>query len=156
MSSQPTPAKAYELGVKHAALLRSLYNHPDFKYQEPPTAEVAKFDLGATPEGLFFVTDFVQNTYVNYVLPRLPQGASRKCNELGNPSGSGPGTKEGKTVEFPRLPLSRARSIASDLVSRTFLTKKLILEGQNDPQLAPMLRGQDFGDEVKAAVRALD
>jgi len=172
VGEHPTPAQAFEQGAKYAALLRHLYNHPDFKYQEPPTAAVAKFDLDKTPQGLYFTTEFVQTTYVNNVLPYLPQGASRKCKDLANPwayadpnykwewtwdAGAGAmKDAEGNVVEFPRLSTPRVESIAMDFVTRNFLAKKLILEGSNDPKTAVILGGQDFGDEVRAVAEQLE
>jgi hypothetical protein len=172
VGEHPTPAQAFELGVKYATLLRHLYNHPDFKYQEPPTAAVAKLDLEKTPKGLYFTTEFVQTTYVNNVLPYLPQGASRKCKDLANPwAYEDPNYKwewtwdaeagalkdaEGNVVEFPRLSTFRAESIAMDLVTRNFLVKKLILEGSSDPKTTAILGGQDFGDEVRAMAEQLE
>ncbi|RYP41657.1 hypothetical protein DL767_000862 [Monosporascus sp. MG133] len=169
----PTPAQAYELAEKHAALLRQLYNHPQFKYLEPPTATIYKIDPNTEP-ALFWVADFVQNTYVNYIIPFLPAGASRKCKALANPwAHADPNYQwewewdaqagilkdaSGKPVEFPRLPESQAKEKVSDVVTRGFMTKKIVLENETDVKARLMIGGKtfDFGEDIKNAVRNLD
>ncbi|KAI8945375.1 hypothetical protein F4801DRAFT_134126 [Xylaria longipes] len=174
LSQHPTPAQAYEQGVTYATILRHIYSHPEFHYQEPPTALVSKVDLERTPKGLFFTADFIQNTYVNYVIPFLPQGASRKCKELGNPwafadpnyqwewtwdaEAGAMKDANGNVVEFPRLPTSRVKEIATDMATRGFLAKKLVLENETDPKAQILLGGRtvDFGADTRAAVEKLD
>ncbi|KAI1269562.1 hypothetical protein F5Y18DRAFT_103271 [Xylariaceae sp. FL1019] len=169
---QPTPARAFELGVNHATLLRHLYNHPEFVFKEPPTAEIRKLDA-RTPPGLFFITDFVENTYTKYVMQFLPQGASRKCKELGNPwAYKDPDYKwewswdaetstmkdaDGNEIAFPQLPDEQAKETDADVFSRGFMTKKIILENRTDPKATALLGGRsiDFGEEAEAAARAL-
>ncbi|KAI1740589.1 hypothetical protein F4680DRAFT_92568 [Xylaria scruposa] len=172
-SEHPAPAQAFELGVTYASILRHIYNHSDFHYQEPPTALVSKVDLERTPKGLFFTADFIQNTYVNYVLPYLPEGASRKCKELGNPwafadpnyqwewtwdaQAGAMKDANGNVVEFPKLPKSRQKQIAADLVGRNFFAKKLVLENETDLKARMLLGGQtiDFGPDARAATEKL-
>ncbi|KAI1432124.1 hypothetical protein GGR50DRAFT_624972 [Xylaria sp. CBS 124048] len=172
-SEHPTPAQAYELGVNFATLLRHLFNHPEFYYQEPPTAAVSKMDPVRTPKALFFTADFVQNTYVNHVLPYLPQGATRKCKELGNPWAyadpnyqwewtwdAGAGVMKdtrGNVIQFPTLPKSRLEDNNTDLHSRNFLAMMLICENMNDPKAQELLGGRsfDFGDDVRTAMEKI-
>ncbi|KAI0451484.1 hypothetical protein F5B21DRAFT_379164 [Xylaria acuta] len=174
LSEHPTPTQAYEQGVTYATLLRHIYNHPEFHYQEPPTALVSKVDLERTPKGLFFTADFIQNTYVNYVIPYLPQGASRKCKELGNPwafadpnfqwewtwdaEAGAMKDASGNVIEFPRLPASRVKEIAADMATRNFFAKKLVLENETDAKAQMLLGGRtvDFGADAKAAAEKLD
>ncbi|KAI1809214.1 hypothetical protein GGS20DRAFT_333977 [Poronia punctata] len=174
LGEHPTPAQAYELGATYAALLRHLFNHPQFVYQEPPTAEISKMDLERTPAGLFFTADFIQNTYIKNVLPYLPQGASRRCKELANPwAYADPNYKwdwtwhtqtgvmkdtDGNVVEFPRLPPSQVADIAKDLMTRNLFARKLILENEGDPMARMMLGGRsfDFGHGARAEANKLD
>jgi hypothetical protein len=175
LAEHPTPAQAYELGVIYATILRHVYTHPEFHYQEPPTAAIAKQDLERTPKGLFFVADFLQNTYINNALPYLPQGATRKCKELANPwayadpsyrwewawdaeAGALKDIASGTVIEFPRLSESHVMGNAVDLGTRNFFAKKLILENESDGKVKAMLGGRiiDFGDEARAAVAKLD
>lgn len=175
-ADHPTPAEAYELGVTYAALLRHVYGHPEFQYKEPPTAVAAKVDLERTPKGLFFTADFLQNTYVNNVIPLLPDGATRKCKELGNPWAyadpnytwewtwdASTGTMqdaEGKKVAapFPKLSAAKLMENTIDLSTRNFFAKKLLLENETDPKAQAMLGGRaiDFGEAARAAAAKLD
>ncbi|KAI0485550.1 hypothetical protein F4859DRAFT_511748 [Xylaria cf. heliscus] len=173
-AQHPTPAQAHELGVIYATLLRQIYSHPDFHFQEPPTALVSKVDLKRTPKGLFDTAEFIQNTYVNWVIPYLPQGASRKCKDLGNPWAFADPNYEwewtwdaeagamkdanGNVIEFPKLPRSRVKEIGADISSRGFVTKKLILENGTDLKSQMLLGGRpfDFGADVRAAAEKLD
>ncbi|KAJ2994198.1 hypothetical protein NUW58_g1624 [Xylaria curta] len=172
-SQHPTSAQAYELGVTYATILRHVYSHPDFHYQEPPTALISKVDLERTPKGLFFTVEFLQNTYVNNVIPLLPQGATRKCKELGNPWAfadpnyqwewtwdAESGTMkdaDGNAIAFPKLSLSRVKENASDLVTRNLFAKMLILENGTDPRAQALVGGRpiDFGQDARAAAEKL-
>ncbi|KAI5924201.1 hypothetical protein F4810DRAFT_149775 [Camillea tinctor] len=173
--SHPTPAEAYASAVAHAAVVRAVFGHPQFKYLEPPTAMICKLDTKNTPMPLLWVADFVQSTYVKYVVPFLPAGATRKCKDIANPwayadpdykwewtwDPTGDGAlrdAEGKAVEFPRLPEQDAIEKVGDTVGRDFMAKKLILENGTDIKARLMLGGQefDFGEEAKAAVAKLD
>ncbi|KAI0502825.1 hypothetical protein F5B22DRAFT_631945 [Xylaria bambusicola] len=173
-NEHPTPAQVYEAGTIYATILRHVMNYPDFHYHEPPTAIIAKIDLDRTPNGLLFTYDFVQTTYTDYVLPFLPQGATRKCKELANPwayadpnyqwewtwdaEAGAMKDASGAVVDFPRLPLSQVNALASDLFMRGFLVKKVILENGTDMKARTMVGGQpvDFGEEARAAASKLD
>lgn len=170
----PTPAQVYELGTIYATILRHVLAHPDFHFLEPPTAIIANIDYDRTPRGLFWVAEFLQNTYINNVLPFLPEGASRKCKELGNPwayadpnyqwewtwdaEESAMKDANGTVVEFPRLPTSKVYENQSDIVSRAVFARKLVLENGTDIKAQLLLGGQpiDFGEDARAAVRRLD
>lgn len=176
LSEHPTPAKAYELAATYAALLRHVYGHPDYHYKEPPTATSAKIDAERMPKGLFFTADFLQNTYVSNVLVFLPDGATRKCKELGNPWAyqdpnytwewtfdAATGTMrdaEGKAVAapFPKLSAAKLMENTIDLSTRNFFAKKLLLENGTDPKVQAMLGGRsiDFGEAARAAAAKLD
>ncbi|KAI1487812.1 hypothetical protein F5X96DRAFT_124553 [Biscogniauxia mediterranea] len=174
-STHPTPAQVYASAVAHAALLRAIFNHPEFKYLEPPTALICKMDTARTPAPLLWVADFVQKTYIGYVVPFLPAGATRKCRDIANPwayadpaarweytwDPAGDGAlkdADGNVVPFPRLPEAQAFDKLSDTVGRDFMAKKLILENGTDVKARLMLGGQtfDFGEEVRAAAAKLD
>ncbi|KAI1204767.1 uncharacterized protein F4807DRAFT_465404 [Annulohypoxylon truncatum] len=168
----PTPAEAFKQAANHAALLRALFLHPKFKYAQPPTADFIKPDLEATPTALFFAADFVQNTYIEYVIPFLPAGATRKCKAVANPwawsdpayawewewdeadGGGALKDKDGNVKEFPRLPQREAVEKVTDLVGRGFMARKVILENGTDPKAQLLAGGQtfDFGEEVRKAV----
>ncbi|KAI3341454.1 hypothetical protein F4824DRAFT_448936 [Ustulina deusta] len=174
LSQHPTPAQAYELGVIYSAILRHVFTHPEFYYEEPPTAVISKIDHDRTPRGLFFTADFIQNTYVNNVLPFLPQGATRKCKELANPwAHADPNYQwewtwdaeagamkdaNGTVIEFPRLSASQVTEHATDLGTRNFFAKKLVWENETDLKAKMMLGGRtiDFGEDARAAVAKLD
>ncbi|KAI1126836.1 hypothetical protein F5Y10DRAFT_203120 [Nemania abortiva] len=172
-SAHPTPAQAYEMGVLYATILRHIYNHPEFKYEEPPTAAIAKMDFEQTPPGLFFTADFIQKTYIDNVLPLLPEGASRKCKEVGNPwayadpsyqwewtwdaGANAMKDASGNVIAFPTLSASRIKENTINITTRNFLIKKLVLENETDIQAQMMLgaRGFDFGENVRAEVAKL-
>lgn len=80
---RPPQPKPTSWPRKHAALLRHLYSHPKYRYREPPTATRFQLDLDRAPLGLFWVTDFVQNTFSHFVMPFLP--AAARCRALANP-----------------------------------------------------------------------
>ncbi|KAI1099065.1 hypothetical protein F4804DRAFT_345828 [Jackrogersella minutella] len=163
----PTPAQAYEIAVHHAALLRGLFLHPRFKYAQPPTADFIKPDIKEIPPALFFVSDFVQRTYVEYVVPFLPAGATRKCKAIANPwAYSDPDYKwewewdastselkdaDGNVKPFPTLSEKVGFEKMSDIMSRGFLSRKIILENATDPKARLLAGGQtfDFGEEVE-------
>lgn len=173
LTQHPTPAQVYELAVDYAALLRALFYHPEFKFLEPPTAQISKIDPDKTNPALFWVTDFVQNTYVNNVIPFLPQGSTRKCREISNPWAYADPTynweltwdseagalkdASGSSVSFPKLSQASVREKMEDLVGRGFMTRKLILDNQTDVKAQLLMGGQsfEFGDEVKAAARKI-
>lgn len=171
--SHPSPSQVMEFAVNHAELLRSLYQHPQFKYLEPPTADICKMDAKSTPLALVFASDFVQKTYVEYVIPWLPAGATRKCKVLGNPwAFADPDYRwewewdaaagimrsaDGTAVEFPRFSEAEAKEKITDVLSRGFMAKKAILENGTDPKAAIMVGGPfDFGQEVRQACEKLD
>ncbi|KAG8166186.1 hypothetical protein KVR01_004738 [Diaporthe batatas] len=164
--AHPVPFQVMEYAVIYAELLRALYGHPQFKYLEPPTAAVCKIDE-STPPPLFFATDFVAKTYINYIIPFLPPGATRKCKIIANPwayadpdyqwewewdAASGTmKSADGATVEFPRIPQEKVPEMLGDLVSRGYMAKS-ILENGSDPRVTAMIGGPfDFGEEVKRA-----
>ncbi|KAI2464924.1 hypothetical protein F4781DRAFT_50292 [Annulohypoxylon bovei var. microspora] len=167
----PTPAEAFKQAANHAALLRGLFLHPRFKYAQPPTADFIKPDTAATPMALFFVADFVQTTYIEYVVPFLPAGATRKCKAVANPwAWSDPDygfewewdeqsatlrDADGNVKEFPRLPSREAVEKVGDVMSRGFMARKVILENATDPKAQMMAGGQtfDFGEEVEKLVK---
>ena len=76
----PTPTEVFDLAAKVAALLRALLYHPG-------TAFVG--DMVTDPQNthptLFNVTDFVKTTYLEYLVPLLPPGATSSCRALTNP-----------------------------------------------------------------------
>lgn len=169
----PTPAQAIELAEKHATLLRHLFNHPGFKYLEPPTAQIYKIDP-TTPPPLIWVAQFVENTYITYIIPFLPVGATRKCKALGNPWAYADANYQwewewdeqagvlkdasGNTIEFPKLPENQAKEKIGDVITRGFMTKKIVLENATDPKARLIIGGStfDFGEDVRQAVRNLD
>ncbi|KAI0401211.1 hypothetical protein F4802DRAFT_440763 [Xylaria palmicola] len=174
LAQHPTPAQAYELATIYSTLLRHIYNHPEFHYQEPPTADISKVDLQRTPKGLFFTAEFIQNTYIKNVIPLLPEGATRKVKELGNPwayadpnyqwewtwDAAAGAMKDagGNVVGFPRLPPSQAKENAFDISTRNFFAKKLVLENGTDPKAQALVGGTtfDFGADARAAAEKLD
>ena len=79
MSEHPSPAEVYRTATAYAALMRALYNHPAYVFAQPPTADFIKPDLARIPTALRWVTDFAETTYVEYVLPLVPAGATRRC-----------------------------------------------------------------------------
>ncbi|KAH7324771.1 hypothetical protein B0I35DRAFT_475989 [Stachybotrys elegans] len=161
-------AHDYQLAVRHAALLRALYAHPRIQFLEPPTPEIHKFDKDRTNPGVFFLADFVQNTYVKYILPLLPPGASRKCKELGNPWAYADASfpwewtwdadtstfkdSQGNAVPFPAVPQSERTSLTVDIRTRTMTVEMLIGDRAIPLQQQMMgLGGVDLGDDVKNA-----
>jgi hypothetical protein len=173
LTEHPSPTQVHELASQFAALLRALYSHPEYKYLEPPTALICKYDRANTPRALFWVTDFVEKTYIEWILPFLPSRATRKCKDFANcwayadpayefewtwdPEAVALKDGDGKTVDFPRLPNSRVHKLLSDLVGRQMIAKKLITENATDPRAQLMLGGEkfDFGDEIRALVGAI-
>ncbi|KAL7629663.1 hypothetical protein AAE478_001186 [Parahypoxylon ruwenzoriense] len=167
----PTPAEAFDLATKHAALLRGLFLDPRFKYLQPPTADFIRPNTVETPPALIFVSDFVQKTYIEYVIPFLPPGATRKCKAIGNPwAWNDPNYKwewewdaetstlkdaAGNVKQFPRLQEREAVEKMTDLVGRGFMISKVILENRSDPKARLLVGGQtfDFGDEVEKVTR---
>ncbi|KAI0886778.1 uncharacterized protein GGS22DRAFT_117420 [Annulohypoxylon maeteangense] len=167
----PTPAEAFKQAKAHATLLRSLYLHPKFKYAQPPTPVFIKPNMDETPPALFFVADFVQTTYIEYVIPFLPAGATRKCKDVANPwayidanyvwewewdeAAGVLKDKDGNVKEFPKLAQAQAVQKMGDIVSRGFMARKVILENATDLKAQLLMGGQpfDFGEEVEKAVR---
>jgi hypothetical protein len=165
--AHPTPAQAFKLAANHAALLRHLYNHPEYKYLSPPTARIYKTDFDNTAPALIFVSDFVETTYISCVIPFLPARATRKCRDIANPwayadpahewewvwdAGSGElKDREGKVVPFPRLGGVDAKDKMGDMHLRSFMVQKLILENGTDPKARLMVGGKvfDFGQDAK-------
>lgn len=168
--SHPSPAQAMEVAVTYAELLRVLYGHPQYNYEEPPTAAVRKIGE-STPAQLVFATDFVEKTYIDYVIPFLPPGATRKCKIIANPWAyadpnyqwewewdAATGTMKssnGTVVEFPRVPQAKVQEMLGDLFSRGFMAKS-ILENGSDPKVTAIIGGPfDFGEEVVRASERL-
>ncbi|KAI1337687.1 hypothetical protein F5Y15DRAFT_425690 [Xylariaceae sp. FL0016] len=172
LSEHPSPARVYETATKHAALLRELLGHPDYKYREPPNATIVKHGFNRTPKGLFFVAEFVQKTYVKYVVPFLPAGATRKCKDISNPwayadpdyswewtfdtSAGIIKDADGNTVEFPRLPDAR-REAQRDIFTRIMMAQKIIVENESDATARMLLGGKpfDFGDDARKLIGGL-
>ncbi|KKY36670.1 hypothetical protein UCDDA912_g03342 [Diaporthe ampelina] len=171
--SHPSPSQVMEFAALYAELLRSVFNHPQFKYLEPPTATICKIDTDSTPAPLLYASDFVQKTYIRNVIPWLPAGATRKCKILANPwafadpdyrwewewdaaTGSMK-TADGAVVDFPRFSQANAKEMLGDLLFRGFMAKKAILENGTDPKATLMMGGPfDFGQEVRQACEKLD
>lgn len=175
--AHPTPAQAFKLAANHAALLRHLFNHPEYKYLSPPDARIYKTDTDGTAPALLWVTDFVETTYVSCVIPFLPAGATRKCREIANPwayadpayewewvwddettTGGELRDREGKPVPFPRLGEAEAKDKMGDLHMRSFMAQKLILENETDPKARLMIGGKsfDFGQDAKDVVATVE
>ncbi|KAI1643643.1 uncharacterized protein F4817DRAFT_348930 [Daldinia loculata] len=167
----PTPAEAFKLAADHAALLRGLFLDPRYKYLQDPTPTFIKPNLDETPAGLYFVSDFVQRTYVEYVVPFLPAGATRKCKAIANPWAWNDPTypwewewdeqtstlkdKDGNVIDFPKLPEAEAVNKMGDVLGRGFMARKIILENRTDIKARLMVGGQpfDFGKEVEDIVK---
>ncbi|KAI1378063.1 hypothetical protein F4677DRAFT_414339 [Hypoxylon crocopeplum] len=167
----PTPAEAFELAAKHSALLRAIFLDPRFKYLQPPTADFIKPDTDQTPMAMLFVADFIQQTYIEYVIPFLPAGATRKCKAIANPwAWSDPDYKwewewdaqtstlkdaDGNVMQFPKLPDSNAIKKMGDVLGRGFMTRKVVLENGTDPKARLLSGGEafDFGGEVERIVK---
>lgn len=174
MSEHPSPAEVYRTATAYAALMRALYGHPAYIFVQPPTADFIRPDLARTPKALGWVTDFAEKTYVEYVLPLLPQGATRRCRALANPwayadaaypwsltwdadAAALKDASTGDALAFPQLEPARARELATDALTRGLMVQKLVLENESDPKARMLLGGSpfDFGDDVKAAARNL-
>lgn len=167
----PTPTEAFKLATDHAALLRGLFLDPRFKYAQPPTADFIKPDPFQTPIPLIFTSDFIQRTYVEYVLPFLPPGSTRKCKAIANPwAWSDPNYKwewewdpqdntmkdaDGNVKQFPTLPEKDAIEKMSDLFSRGFMARKVILENATDAKARLLAGGEtfNFGEDVEKLVK---
>ncbi|KAI1874966.1 hypothetical protein JX265_003650 [Neoarthrinium moseri] len=169
-----TPRQAFALARSHAELLRQLFNHPEFKYTEPPTSVRYPVDVDRTPPALLMVSDFVQTTYVEHVLPLLPAGTSRKCKDVGNPwafadpnyswewtwdeSAGELRDAQGAKIDFPVLPKARAIELRGDVYSRSFMAHKCICENDSDVKARMMIGGQsfDFGEEARRIIKSLE
>ncbi|KAI1398659.1 hypothetical protein F4819DRAFT_467868 [Hypoxylon fuscum] len=167
----PSPAEAFELATKHAALLRGLFLSPRFKYAQPPTADFIKPDPQQTPLALLFVADFVQRTYVEFVVPFLPPGSTRKCKDIANPwawddpnyqwewewdaETSTMKDAAGNVKEFPKLEESEAVSKMGDILTRGFMARKIVLENTTDPKARMLVGGQsfDFGKDMEKMIK---
>lgn len=77
MASATTPQERFELASKHATLIRALYAHPEMKLTPEGTPDRSKI-----PATLFNVTDFLLNTYNNYLRPLLPPDAPKNSKAL--------------------------------------------------------------------------
>lgn len=170
--SHPSPAQVMELASQYADLLHALFYHPSYKYAQPPTAEFVK-PSPDTPIGLYWTADFVQNTYVERVVPFLPAGATRKCKDIGNPwaradpayawtwawDASTETLKDdrGEAVTFPTLSKAVLLDKLQDIYGRGMMTKKLVLENATDTKAQLLLGGApyDFGEEVKRATEQI-
>jgi hypothetical protein len=170
----PTPPQVFTVARNHATLLRHLFNHPHFHYVSPPTATIYRPDAKKTPPALLMVSDFVQTSYINHVVPLLPAGATRKCKDIANPwAWADPEYKwdlewdeaagelrdrEGKAVAFPFLGEEEGKEMLSDMYLRAFMAQKLILENATDEKATLMVGGApfDFGEDAKEVVKGLD
>ncbi|KAH6659185.1 hypothetical protein BKA67DRAFT_543801 [Truncatella angustata] len=172
--THPTPRQAFDLARKHAELLRHLFNHPQYVYSSPPTAARYPTDTSRTPVALLMVTDFVQTTYVEHVLPFLPPGASRRVREVGNPwayadaghvwewewdeeKGEIRDKRDGAVQEFPSLGDAKGTEMRGDVWSRAFMAGKCICENGTDPKAKLMIGGQsfDFGEDARRIITSL-
>ncbi|ORY62595.1 uncharacterized protein BCR38DRAFT_439194 [Pseudomassariella vexata] len=169
----PSPSKAFELASKYATLLRVLFYHPRFKYAQPPTPEFIRPDGEKTPVALLLVSDFVQRTYVDNVIPFLPAGATRKCKAIGNPWAQHDPNYQwewewdaragvfkdasGSVIGMPILAENEAMKNIGDVTTRTLMAKKCILENGTDVKARLIIGGNafDFG-EVQKAMRDID
>ncbi|KAI1483645.1 hypothetical protein F4774DRAFT_405652 [Daldinia eschscholtzii] len=131
----PSPAEAFELAANHAALLRGLFLDPRYKYAQDPTPTFIKPNLDETPPGLYFVSDFIQNTY------------DEQTSTLKD--------KDGNAIEFPKIPEREAVKKMGDVITRGFMARKIILDNRTDLKARLMVGGQpfDFGKEVEEAVK---
>ncbi|OAA57399.1 hypothetical protein SPI_07058 [Niveomyces insectorum RCEF 264] len=172
----PSPAEAFKLASNYAALLRALCLHPQYYMLEgkTATAQFVPVDAQRTPLPLLYGSQFAQDTYIKYVIPFLPQGATRKCKDIANPwAWSDPNyawewewdaaagvlkDTAGNAIEFPKLRKAEAMEKLTDILSRGFMIKKIILENETDPRARMMLGGAsfDFDEEAKNAARNLD
>ncbi|KAI1854026.1 hypothetical protein JX266_001167 [Neoarthrinium moseri] len=155
-----TPRQAFALARSHAELLRQLFNHPEFKYTEPPTSVRYPVDVDRTPPALLMVSDFVQTTYVEHVLPLLPAGTSRKCKDewTWDESADELRDAQGAKIDFPVLPKARAIELRGDVYSRSFMAHKCICENDSDVKARMMIGGQsfDFGEEARRIIKSLE
>ena len=64
----------------------------------------------------------------------------------------------GNLIKLPKMPTGRATSLAKDIISRGFMTKKIILENETDAKVRMMFGGEafDFGENVKQVAGNLD
>ena len=76
----PTPTEVFDLAAKVAGLLRALLYHPGTAFVGDQVT-----DPQNTHVTLFNVTDFVKTTYLEYLIPLLPPGATRSSRALTNP-----------------------------------------------------------------------
>ncbi|KAF7532847.1 hypothetical protein G7054_g7602 [Neopestalotiopsis clavispora] len=168
----PTPKEAFQIARLHAELLRQLFNHPQYIYTEPPTAQRYPTDTKKTPAALLMVSDFVQTTYVEHVLPFLPAGASRKTKDIANPWAYADESsvwewtwdeekgelkdKDGKVQPFPKLGAAGVEK-RGDIWTRSFMAGMCICENGTDPKAKLMIGGQsfDFGEEARRLIKEL-
>lgn len=119
------------------------------------------------------VSDFVQTTYINFVLPFLPKDASRKTKEIANPWAYADASsvwewtwdeetgelkdKDGKVQKFPQLGAARGMELRGDIWSRSFMAGKCICENGTDPKARLMIGGKsfDFGEDVRKLITEL-
>jgi hypothetical protein len=172
LTDHPTPAQVMAIATSYSDLLKSLFLHPQFKYAQPPTAEFVK-PAPDTHAGLYFIADFVQNTYMEHVLPLLPPGATRKCDKIGNPWARDDASynwtwtwdeaegvlrdETGSAVAFPTLSAEQLKENLGDLVGRGMMAKKIVLENETNAKARLLMGGEgfEFGEEAKAAVRKI-
>ncbi|KAK9799864.1 hypothetical protein AB5N19_10529 [Seiridium cardinale] len=169
----PTHHQALDLARKYAELLRQLFNHPQYVYSETPTSSRYPTDTEKTPIALLMVSDFVQTTYVEHVLPFLPPGASRKLKEVGNPwayadenyawewewdeeKGEIRDKNSGALQKFPTLGAAGVEK-RGDIWTRSFMAGKCICENGTDAKARLMIGGQsfDFGEEARRIITNL-
>jgi hypothetical protein len=169
--AHPTPREAFELARAHADLLRALFNHPAFVYMSPPTPQRYPVDAARTPAALLLVSEFVQTTFVEHVLPFLPTGATRRCRTLANPwayadpdykwdwvwddaAGELCAEADGAVQLFPDLGARAGARARSDIWTRGFLASKAICDNATDPKARMICGGQefDFGEDARRLI----
>lgn len=171
--THPTPRQAFNLARKHAELLRLLFNHPQFAYTSPPNATQYPVDTEKTPVALLMVSDFVQTSYIEHVIPFLPSGASRKTKEIANPwahaddsytwewewdedKGELRDKSTGEVQKFPALG-RKGKEMRGDIWTRAFMAGKCICDNGSDAKAKLMIGGEsfDFGEEARRLIQEI-
>jgi hypothetical protein len=153
--NQPTPSDVFTVSSHIAALLRALLLHPSTTFVGDMMT-----DPTTTPPTLYNVTDFVQRTYITYLLPLLPPNATKKCKALANPwayedldwtkETDGEAMAPGK---YPRIQgNAKLEEQWRDANGRSVMIGMII----NDPKKQAMFGGSfDFGKDVYDAAEKL-
>lgn len=164
--AHPGPRDVFNLARKYAELLRAIYTHPEFKYFETPTAAWQPIDTKNTPTPLLMVSNSVQTTYIEYIIPFLPAGATRKTREISNPwayadpayewewewdeeRGELRSKADGQAQPFPDLGAAGTEK-RGDVVLRSMIACKCICENATDPKAKLIIGGEsfDFGEDA--------